>query len=326
VTPRGAPNRAESPKALARSSREVDRFRLQLLAAAFVAVCVGTAPRMLRVEQASAASPTVANTSAGQVPDGNGALAATDAPGSPPRTCPPGTFIDDGACITLPADESFGEDPVGAPEGESVANGHFEKNGKWLAYEQIPRRPDRPADYDAYVYPIPPGLPNGHSVVSGYDLDLPDALQRHGKMRAIGHGGVDLPQKKGTPIKMIALDHQVGDARVIHVGKLFGNSIVTVHTVREGGRTREYVLIFGHLDGYAPGLKPGDAIPTGGLVGYVGDSDSPRLVHLHLEARRVRDGVDGAKLLPGRILVPESTIVCDPRNVLPLKGDPAQPK
>ena len=312
---------AESRPRAVRSSREVERFRLQLLGAAFVAVCVASAPRVLRVEPARAAAPIVG-------PSGAAAPMASEGlqAGAAGRTCAPGTFIDDGACITLPTDESFGEDPVGAPEGEAVANGHFEKNGKWLAYEQIPRRPDRPADYDAYVYPIPPGLPGGHFVVSGYDLDLPDALQRHGKMRAIGHGAVDLPQRKGTPIKMIALDHQVGDARVIHVGRLFGNSVVTLHTLREGGRTREYVLIFGHLDGYAPGLKPGDAIPEGGLVGYVGDSDSPKLVHLHLEARRVRDGVDGSKLLPGRILLPESTIVCDPRNVLPLKGAPAQPK
>jgi murein DD-endopeptidase MepM/ murein hydrolase activator NlpD len=316
----------ESPQSPARSSRDVDRFRLQLIGAAFVAICVGTAPRVLRVEPARAATPTVGPAVANPAASGEANVAANEPTAGAGRICPPGTFIDDGACITLPTDESFGEDPVGAPEGEAIANGHFEKNGKWLAYEQIPRRPDRPADYDAYVYPIPPGLPGGHSVVSGYDLDLPDALQRHGKMRAIGHGGVDLPQRKGTPIKMMALDHQVGEALVIHVGRLFGNSIVTVHTLREGGRTREYVLIFGHLDGYAPGLKPGDVIPAGGLVGYVGDSDSPKLVHLHLEARRVRDGVDGSKLLPGRILLPESTIVCDPRNVLPLKGAPAQPK
>ena len=200
---------AESPRVAVRSSREVDRFRLQLLTAAFVAVCVATAPRVLRVEPARAASPTVATPGAAPTSESEGALVATATSGPAARTCPPGTFIDDGACITLPTDDSFGEDPVGAPEGEAMANGHFEKNGKWLAYEQIPRRPDRPADYDAYLYPIPPGLPGGHSVVSGYDLDLPDALQRHGKMRAIGHGGVDLPQKKGTPIKMLALDHRV---------------------------------------------------------------------------------------------------------------------
>lgn len=231
--------------------------------------------------------------------------------------CSAGSFPDEGACVVLP-DEQFGEDPVGAPEGDIVPQGHFEKSGRWKVYDQIPRRPDRPADYEAYRYPIPPGLPGGKHVVSGYDLDLPDALQRRGTMRAVGHGAVDLPQRKGTPIAMIALEHQVGDAEVIHVGKLMGYSVVTRHTLREGGRLRDYVLIFGHLDGAAPGLVRGATLKAGDLVGYVGDTGSPELVHLHLEARRLRDGIEGSKLTPGRILATDVSIVCDPRNVLPL--------
>lgn len=234
-------------------------------------------------------------------------------------SCPSGTFLDDGACVVLPDDPAWGEDPVGAPEGEIVPQGHFEKSGRWLVYEQIPRRPDRPVDYQQYLYPIPPGLPGGKFVVSGYDLDLPDHLQRHGKMRAVGHGAVDLPQKRGTPIKMRPLDHQVGDAEVIHVGWLMGFSVVTRHTLREGGRTRDYVLIFGHLDGPAPGLVRGATLKEGDLVGFVGDTGSPELVHLHLEARRLRDGVEGSKLPPGRILAADVSIVCDPRNVLPIR-------
>lgn len=234
--------------------------------------------------------------------------------------CPPGTFPDEGACVGLPDDQSFGEDPVGAPEGDVVPMGHFEKSGAWAAYDQIPRRPDRPADYDRYVYPIPPGMPGGKHVVSGYDLDLPDAVQRRGKkLRAVGHGGVDLPQKRGTPVHLIKLDHQVGEATVVHVGPFFGTSVITRHTLREGGREREYVLIFGHLDAPAAGLARGQKLPEGALVGYVGDTGSPELVHLHLEARRLRDGVDGAALTVGRVLQKDVSIVCDPRNVLPLR-------
>ena len=285
---------------------------LRLLTAVFLVLAAGTAPRVLRVEASVAHAAQLVTTPEGGSPSAQ--VVEVDA-----RECPRGTMIDDGACVRLPDDESFGEDPVGAPEGEAIEAGHREKNGRWLAYEQIPRRPDRPADYDAYVYPIPPGLPGGHSVVSGYDLDLPDALQRRGKMRAVGHGAVDLPQKKGTPIAMIALDHQVGDAKVLMVGTLMGTSVVTHHVLREGGRDREYVLIFGHLDHAAPGLARGDVLRAGDLVGFVGDTGSPELVHLHLEARRVRDGVDGSALPPGRILAADATIVCDPRNVLPLK-------
>ena len=280
-------------------------MRREVSIALALAALVGFAPR---ARVASAARPV-----AGTVPAAyDRALEAGQ--------CPLGTFPDDGACVTLPDDESFGEDPVGAPEGEVVPMGHFEKSGAWAAYEQIPRRPDRPADYDAYVYPIPPGMPGGKHVVSGYDLDLPDALQRRGrKLRAVGHGGVDLPQKRGTPIKLIKLEHQVGDATVLHVGHFFGFSVITRHTLREGGREREYVLIFGHLDAAAPGLARGQTLAEGALVGFVGDTGSPQLVHLHLEARRLRDGVDGAKLQVGSVLARDVSIVCDPRNVLPLR-------
>ena len=99
-----------------------------------------------------------------------GAAAAAAGTGSAPgavadpavvqaEACPAGMFLDDGACVQLPQDESWGEDPVGAPEGEARWNGHFDRRGQWQPYEQIPRRPDRPADYDAYVYPIEAGLP-----------------------------------------------------------------------------------------------------------------------------------------------------------------------
>ncbi|MGZ5969752.1 MAG: M23 family metallopeptidase [Polyangiales bacterium] len=286
------------------------RSFVPLMVASGALVLVGFSPRVLEVREQTNGS------SNGSAPvasaNGSGELVVAG-------SCPAGTFPDDGACVGLP-DENFGEDPVGAPEGEVIAQGHFEKSGRWLVYDQIPRRPDRPADYEAYVYPIPGGLPRGKHVVSGYDLDLPDTLQRRGKMRAVGHGAVDLPQKRGTPIGMIALEHQVGDAEVLHVGSLMGYSVVTRHTLREGGNLREYVLIFGHLDKAAPGLVRGATLKVGDLVGFVGDTGSPELVHLHLEARRLREGIEGAKLLPGRILAPDVSIVCDPRNVLPIKG------
>lgn len=282
-------------------------MNIRLASALVLAVLLMFGPRVLEASVRTADASAVA-----QLPTPGEALEVAGG-------CAAGTFPDDGACVVLPDDPTWGEDPVGAPEGEAVPTGHFEKSGRWKAYEQIPRRPDRPADYAAYTYPIPPGLPGGKSVVSGYDLDLPDHLQRRGKMRAVGHGAVDLPQKRGTQIRMINLEHQVGDAEVIHVGWLMGFSVVTKHTLREGGRTRDYVLIFGHLDNAAPSLIRGATLREGDLVGFVGDTGSPELVHLHLEARRLLEGVDGSKLMPGRILAADVSVVCDPRNVLPIK-------
>ena len=272
----------------------------RLLSVAAVGICgLALAPRgaapILRAATIALAHPEVAATKAD-----DGACAA-------------GTFPDNGACVHLePPDEA--EEPA-------VENAHRERSGKWVLYDQIPRRPDRPSDYDAYVYPIPPGLPGGHSVISGYDLDRPDAWQRRGAtLHAVGHGAVDLPQARGTPIAMIALDHQQGDAEVVYTGPLFGTTVVTRHTIHEGGGLRDYILLFGHLEAIAPGLVKGHTVRAGDVIGEVGDTGSPELVHLHLEARRVREGVDVAAITtPNQLLAPEVSVVCDPRNVLPLK-------
>lgn len=241
--------------------------------------------------------------------------AATEArAGSPelPSQCPPGTLPDHGVCIPVPIA------PAGGDALHAEENAHRDRSGRWRTYEQIPRRPERPADYRRYRLPIPP-LPHQSLVVSGYDLDRPDSQQRRGAgLKAVGHGGIDIAQKRGTEVRLVALEHQVGDADVLHVGPLFGNSVVTRHSLREGGRLREYLVIHGHLEGAAPGLSPGANLREGALVGFVGDSGSPGDVHLHLEVRRVRDGIDATKLSPNQLTKNAKTVVCDPRNVLPL--------
>jgi murein DD-endopeptidase MepM/ murein hydrolase activator NlpD len=233
-----------------------------------------------------------------------------------PTLCPAGSLPDGDVCVRLAADDD-------GPEAEPAENAHHDRRGRWIVYDQIPRRPERPADYDAYRYPVPCAKA---CVVSGYDLDRPDESQRRGaRLSHVGHGAVDLPQKKGTPVTLVPLEHQEGDAEVVFVGPLFGTTVITRHTVREGGQLRDYLLLFGHLDAPAPGLAPGAALREGELVGFVGDTGSPELVHLHLEARRVRTGVDLGKLAGAAwgggaaMIANENSVVCDPRNVLPLR-------
>lgn len=242
---------------------------------------------------------------------------AGGAPTAPPldgARCPGETIPDDGVCLSVSPLLDEG------PDLPLQSNQHHERSGRLTRYDQIPRLPDRPADYDRYRYPVPPGIAGGHAVVSGYDLDRPDPLQRRGRtLSHVGHGGVDLPQARGTPVTLVSLEHQEGDAEVLYTGPLFGTTVVTRHTVREGGRARDYVVLFGHLDRIASGLAPGAMLRDGDLVGAVGDTGSPELVHLHLEVRRVRDDVDVARIPAGGQLLAETvTVVCDPRNVLPL--------
>ncbi len=278
--------------------------RLLSLAAALVAAAAlaprGVAP-VIHALHLTRATPSVTGSGADEVAHAD--------------ECAAGMFPDNGVCVHLEP-----EDEEDAPVAQ---NAHRERSGKWVLYDQIPRRPDRPSDYDAYVYPIPPGMPQGHSVVSGYDLDHPDETQRRGRtLHAVGHGGVDLPQARGTPVAMITLDHQQGDAEVVYTGPLFGTTVVTRHTLHEVGGLRDYILLFGHLDAVAPGLSKGSVVHAGDVIGLVGDTGSPELIHLHLEARRVREGVDITKLTAAYALVaPEITVVCDPRNVLPLRPE-----
>lgn len=207
----------------------------------------------------------------------------------------------------------------GAPLPRAVLNSHFEKSGRRLDYEQIGRRPERPAAYDAYCYPLTQAV-----VVSGYDLDKPNWAQRRGTMRMVGHGGVDLVARKGTPITILALEHQVGDAEVLYAGWLYGETVVTRHTLREGHGEHDYLLVFAHLE-QPPRVRRGETLRPGDLVGYVGDTASANFPHLHLEARRVRDDIDPWSVLGWELHSRDVSVVTDPRNVFPLR-DPGDPR
>jgi murein DD-endopeptidase MepM/ murein hydrolase activator NlpD len=236
------------------------------------------------------------------------------APQARAAECPARTLPDGGVCVPVP------ELVLGGEALSEQRSAHHDRAGQLRVYDQIPRRPERPLDYRAYQLPVPT-LPQQSFVTSGYDLDQPDAAQRRGReLKAVGHGGIDLAQKRGAPVTLVPLEHQVGDADVLHVGKLFGNSVVTHHAVRESGSVRDYLVIHGHLEKPATGLARGASAPAGTIIGYVGDSGSPGVVHLHLEVRRAREGVELGSLAPFELIHNAKTVACDPRNVLPLSS------
>jgi len=204
-----------------------------------------------------------------------------------------------------------------ADEGAAVAtNAHTERTGRRVIYEHIPRRPEVPEDYDRYVYPVP--TEGGHAVSSGYDLDRPDAQQRRGAgLHATGHGGVDLPQPRGTPARVVSLRGEQGDPEVVYVGRLFGTTVLLRQVVREGETLWTYLTLYGHLDAPAQGLARGMFVRPGAVVGYVGDTGAEGFVHLHYEVRRARAGVDVMREDIARITEQEVSVPCDPRNVLP---------
>jgi murein DD-endopeptidase MepM/ murein hydrolase activator NlpD len=200
-----------------------------------------------------------------------------------------------------------------------ATNAHTERSGRHVLYEHLPRRPDLPADYDRYVYPLDAPA-RGSIVASGYDLDRPDAQQRRGtSLSAVGHGGVDILRERGAPVRAVSLRGEVGAAEVLFVGPLFGNTVALRHVVRDGDVTRTYLALHGHLDHPAPGVAKGVTVEPGTVLGFVGDSGAEGVVHLHYEVRLVRAGVDPARVEPAALTNQSVSVPCDPRNVLPFR-------
>lgn len=234
----------------------------------------------------------------------------------PPPRCASSELDLGGICVPVRFDTP---DEISA---EVATNAHVDRSGRLVVYEHIPRRPDLPADYDRYEYPVPPW--HGRTVTSGYDLGQPDALQRRGaELSAVGHGGVDLLQDRGSPVKAMALRGSVGDPEVLYVGPLFGTTVVLRYVIRDGTVLRSYVALHGHLDAPAPGLRRGQTVSPGTVIGFVGDTGSTGLVHLHYETRMVRPGIDPMRVEPPTAIVDQQVSVpCDPRNLLPLRTEP----
>lgn len=281
-----------------------------LLRGALAVTLVGLLTRAADLRARPASGSSRSNASANQPASVyRSAQSPKDVPEAP---CPRGTLPDGDVCVPVPDPEA------GRQTLAEAQNEHHDRSGRLRVYDQIPRSPERPKDFRQYRLPIPAPSRQGF-VGSGYDLDRPDNQQRRGaELSAVGHGGVDLAQARGTPVRLVNLEHQVGDAVVLAFGHLFGNSVVTLHTLREASALREYLVIYGHLDSIAPGLTPRQTLKADSLLGYVGDSDSPGTVHLHLEVRRAREGVDAAQLPLGQITQNAKTVACDPRNVLEL--------
>ena len=158
-------------------------------------------------------------------------------------------------------------------------------------------------------------------VVSGYDLDRTDEQQRRGaRLRQVGHGAVDLIEPRGTPVHLVGARAPGGSRR---------------------GRLRRAALR--HHRGHAP-HRPRSR-PAAGLSRALRTSRIGLAWHRHRRGPRARatssaawatparldactctsrrgacaTGSTPTKLAPSSLANGVSSIVCDPRNVLPLR-------
>ncbi|WP_328287051.1 M23 family metallopeptidase, partial [Mycobacteroides abscessus] len=97
-----------------------------------------------------------------------------------------------------------------------------------------------------------------------------------GPRSGTAHLGQDFEAVDGTPIYAA----QGGDVAYIGAAAGFGQWIVLDHPVVEGAGT----TVYGHMwNAFATGLKQGDRVSAGQLIGYVGANGQATGPHLHFE-------------------------------------------
>lgn len=119
-------------------------------------------------------------------------------------------------------------------------------------------------------------------ITSGFSLKRYHPILK--KYRA--HLGVDYGAPRGTPIKA------AGDGRVKFVGNKsgYGKTIIIKHS-------GEYETLYAHLSGFAKGLKSGQNIKQGRVIGYVGSSGLSTGPHLHFGLYQSQKAINPEKVL-----------------------------
>lgn len=107
------------------------------------------------------------------------------------------------------------------------------------------------------------------------------------------HKGVDYAARTGTPV------WATGDGTIHIIGRQRGYGKVIY--IKHG----KYMTVYGHLNGFKRGLKKGDRVKQGQVIGYVGQTGLATGPHLHYEFR-----INGKHVNPLSAKLP----VADPLN------------
>jgi peptidoglycan LD-endopeptidase LytH len=150
---------------------------------------------------------------------------------------------------------------------------------------------------DPTAVPLGMGAQPGSSAPVVLPADL-DTLRREGLVIPVaGVAAKDLvdsfDDKRGGTRTHNALD--IMAARNTPVVSAVSGTILKLHNSTAGGLTiyasdpsSKFVLMYGHLDSYRPGLKEGDRVTRGQIIGFVGSTGNanPLAPHLHFQVTR----------------------------------------
>jgi peptidoglycan LD-endopeptidase LytH len=152
-----------------------------------------------------------------------------------------------------------------------------------------------PADFDA--------LRGENPIVPVAGVAVKDLADSYDEARGGGvrkHEAMDIMAARNTPV-LSALSG---------VLLKFHNSVAGGLTIYASDPGNRYVFMYGHLDSYKPGLKEGDALQKGEIIGFVGSTGdaSPNAPHLHLAITRndnVKEWWKGTPLNPFLVYRPK---------------------
>lgn len=142
-----------------------------------------------------------------------------------------------------------------------------------------------------FPYEVPSGIENSQrpflkAPLSKYKrINSTFGYRRHpvsGKWA--GHQGLDYPAPKGTPIRATSQ----GKISFIGVQNGYGNVIYIEHD-------NDYSTVYAHQSRFKNGLKKGNNIEQGEIIGYVGSTGTSSGSHLHYELRVNNKPVDPTK-------------------------------
>ncbi len=201
----------------------------------------------------------------------------------------------DGDRITLAYAEDHG--PGGNAEGQLMYAALEGPSGNWRCYVV----PD--ANDNGFRCHIPGRRSGGGgaALVSPVDGVMTSKYgpRKHPILGVVRlHAGVDWAAPTGTPVRAAA----AGKVARMGVAGGYGNLVTLTHP---GGMETRYA----HLHRFARGLKVGDVVQAGQVIGEVGTTGRSTGPHLHFETRLAGKPTDPLPLLTGPLLVAESDAV-----------------
>jgi hypothetical protein len=164
----------------------------------------------------------------------------------------------------------------------------------------VPRLPDRPEDYGAYLLPVEP-------LLRTYAPEPPSAYDEQPKH------GVYFATSPGSPVTLADLDEQQGDAEVLLVGELYGVTVVLRQRAQIGPSLRDYLVFYGELARPGPGVVSGAKLGPAAVVGYLPGGDDAALYY---EVRQQQAEMSRPLEHLSQLARPSLTVSIDPRNVL----------